>query len=74
MIDGFAPMGKMLIVLGFLIIVFGMILILSDKIPFLGKLPGDIMIKRKNIVFYFPIVTCLLLSLVLTFILYLLRK
>jgi hypothetical protein len=64
-------MGKMLLFIGGVIILLGIIILLSSKIkiPFLGHLPGDIQIKGKNFVFYFPIVTCILLSLLLSLIL-----
>jgi hypothetical protein len=52
------------------ILVLGVILMFFDKIPFLGKLPGDIHIKRENVEFYFPIVTSVVLSLVLSGILW----
>ena len=58
--------GKLLVIVGGLILVVGLFLSLGLRIPFLGKLPGDISIDRGNVHFYFPIVTCLLLSLVLT--------
>jgi membrane protein implicated in regulation of membrane protease activity len=68
--DGFVPeIGKLLIVVGGLILVVGLFLSLGLRIPFLGKLPGDISIDRGNVHFYFPVVTCLLLSVVLTLLL-----
>jgi hypothetical protein len=68
------PAGKYLIIAGILIVVIGILLAFWDKIPFLGKLPGDIVIKGKNFTFYFPIVTSIILSLLLSLILYLFRK
>ncbi|MCD6319141.1 MAG: DUF2905 domain-containing protein [Candidatus Desulfofervidaceae bacterium] len=67
-------LGKFLIFTGVIIIIFGLLLILAPKIPYLGRLPGDIVIQRKNFTFYFPWVTCLLLSIVLTIILNLLFR
>ncbi len=61
-------MGKILLIVGGVIVVLGLILIFSPHIPFLGKLPGDIFIKRDGFSFYFPIVTLLLLSALLTII------
>jgi len=61
--------GKLLIIVGGFILVVGLFLSLGLRIPFLGKLPGDISIDRGNVHFYFPLVTCLLLSLVLTLLL-----
>lgn len=62
-------MGKWLIFFGIILIILGLLFIFFEKIPFLGKLPGDIRIERKNFVFYFPITTSILLSLILTIIL-----
>jgi hypothetical protein len=67
-------MGKMLILLGLGIALLGVLLLVGDKIPLLGKLPGDIVIRRKNMVFYFPLATCLLISLLLTIFLYFFQK
>ena len=61
--------GKLLVIVGGLIVVVGLVLTLGLRIPLLGRLPGDISIDRGNVHFYFPIVTCLLLSLVLTLVL-----
>jgi len=62
-----------LIVLGLVIVGIGMAWLLMPSIPWLGKLPGDIVLQRENFSFYFPVVTCLLLSGVLTAILWLVR-
>jgi uncharacterized protein HemY len=75
-------LGKWLIFVGVFFIVFGLVLLLVllvEKLPFgFGKLPGDILIKRDNFTFYFPLATSLLISLLLTLILslifWLLRK
>jgi len=66
--------GKLLIILGGFILVVGLFLSLGFRIPFLGKLPGDISIDRCNVHFYFPIVTCVLVSIVLTLLSWLLRR
>ncbi len=58
--------GKTFILIGILFIIIGIAVVLSGKIPWLGKLPGDIYIKRDNFTFYFPIVTCILISIILT--------
>ena len=65
-------LGKVLIAVGALIALAGVgIMVFSRyKIPFLGKLPGDIYIKRENFAFYFPITTSILISIILSFILY----
>ena len=61
-------MGKMIIVAGFVMVAVGSILLVSQKIPFFGKLPGDILIKKDNFTFYFPLATCVLISFVITII------
>ena len=63
-------LGKALIFLGVGLVISGVALILINKIPFVGKLPGDIIIQRKNFTFYFPLVTCLVLSLIFSAIFY----
>lgn len=71
-------LGKMLIGFGVLLIVVGGILVLSGsfggKIPFLGRLPGDIHVQRENWSFYFPLTTSIILSVVLTLILMLFSR
>ena len=72
--SGFETMGKLMIVLGAALLLLGGLLWLLSKVPFLGHLPGDIRIERDGVRFYFPITTCLLISLLITVILLLLRK
>ena len=62
-------LGKALIMVGAVIVVVGLALSFGPRIPFLGRLPGDIAVNRGNVHFYFPIVTSLILSVVLTLIL-----
>ncbi|MFQ5952477.1 MAG: DUF2905 domain-containing protein [Candidatus Omnitrophota bacterium] len=62
--------GKYLIIFGLVLIILGGIFILSGKIPWLGRLPGDILIKRENFTLYFPITTCILASIILSLIFY----
>jgi Protein of unknown function (DUF2905) len=62
-----------LLVLGLVIAGVGLVWILAPSIPWLGRLPGDIRIERENFHFYFPLVTCLLLSLVLSLVVWLVR-
>lgn len=68
---GFESMGKMLVLMGLFVVLMGLLMILVPKIkvPFLGKLPGDIRIERERFSFYFPIVTCIVLSILLTIVL-----
>lgn len=65
----FQPFGKVIIIVGIFLVVLGLLIVLSPKIPFLGRLPGDIYIKRENFSFYFPVITSILVSLVITIIL-----
>jgi Protein of unknown function (DUF2905) len=58
--------GKLLIVLGAVVAAVGLLFMLADKIPWLGRLPGDIIVRRKNFTFYFPVATSILISIVLT--------
>ncbi len=74
MTDGIQYIGKSLIILGIIVIVIGGLLLLSGKIPWLGRLPGDILIQKKNFTFYFPLATSILLSLLLTLIFLLFRR
>lgn len=66
--------GKYLIILGLVIAVIGVIFTLAGKLPWLGRLPGDIYIKRDNFTFYFPLATSILISVILSFILWLFRR
>ena len=67
-------LGKSLIVLGLIIAAVGVLVSFAGKIPWIGRLPGDIYLKRDNFTFYFPLATSILLSVVFSFILWLLRK
>ncbi len=69
-----AGMAKTIILLGAVLIVVGIILLLLQKTPFLGKLPGDILIERKNFTFYFPLATSIIISIIVSLILYLIGK
>lgn len=66
-------MGRTLIIIGLILLVLGGILILGQKFG-LGKLPGDIFIQKGNFTFFFPIVTCIIISLILTIISNIFRK
>jgi len=67
-------MGKLLIIIGVILIIVGVIVHFFHGIPFLGKLPGDIHIKRDNFSFYFPLASGLLISIILSLILYIIQK
>lgn len=61
--------GKILIIFGICLVIIGILLNLVGKIPWLGKLPGDIYIQRKNFTFYFPLTTCILVSVIISLLL-----
>lgn len=64
------PLGKMLLLFGVAMVLLGLVLLVaghfSGKVPWLGRLPGDIRIERGSWTFYFPLATCLIVSVVLT--------
>lgn len=65
--------GWVLVILGAVITMIGLVWLLAPSMPWLGKLPGDIAIERETFRFYFPLATCILLSLLLTGLLWLVR-
>jgi hypothetical protein len=67
-------MGKVLIICGVVLVIVGILVQFGNKIPFLGKLPGDFYIERPNFKFYFPLMTSILISIVLTLIMYIINK
>jgi hypothetical protein len=64
-------LGRFLVVVGVVIVVVGLVLMLAGRVPWIGRLPGDIHVERGNWSFYFPLTTSILLSLVLSLLLYL---
>jgi len=72
--DDSSHLGRILIVLGLGLAALGLLFVLGGKIPGLGRLPGDIVIRRENFTFYFPLVTCLLASLLLTLVFSVFRR
>jgi len=66
MVPGMDSLGKMLILFGVILALLGGLLLLAGKIPFLGRLPGDIVIRREHWSFYFPLTTSIVISILLT--------
>lgn len=67
-------MGRTLILLGVILIIVGVFLMLGGKISWFGRLPGDIIIHKKNFTFYFPITTSVLISVILSLVFFLFFK
>lgn len=70
-------MGRILIVIGIILILAGILVLFKDSLPFLrhiGRLPGDINIERENFSFHFPVVTGIIISIVLSLILYVINR
>lgn len=67
-------LAKMIILLGVVLIIVGLIMLFIQKLPFPGKLPGDLVLKKDNFTFYFPLGTSILISIILSLILYLIGK
>ncbi len=67
-------LGKILIVAGIVLFLVGVLFYWGEKLPWLGKLPGDVIIKKKNFTIYFPVASCLLISLLLTLVFFVLNK
>jgi len=67
-------LAKILIIAGAALVAVGLAMLGIQKLPFLGKLPGDILIKRKNFTFYFPLATGIIISIFISLILYLVGK
>ncbi|HXG26575.1 MAG TPA: DUF2905 domain-containing protein [Candidatus Binatia bacterium] len=70
--DGLEPIGRTLLVVGLAIAGFGLLLIVAPKVPFVGRLPGDIRIERDGLVIFIPLATMLVVSVLLTILLNLL--
>jgi hypothetical protein len=69
-----SDLGRLLIVVGVILVVVGAVFLMAPKIPWLGRLPGDISYKRGNFSFYFPLGTCIVISIILTLIFWLFRR
>ncbi len=69
-----AGLGKTLLYLGILLVIVGAVFSLAGKLPWLGHLPGDITIQRERFTFYFPLGTCILISVIISLVLYFFRR
>ncbi len=67
-------LGKYLIIIAIILGTIGVFLLFHNRIPYLGKLPGDIIIQKKNFTFYFPIVSSIIISIIISIILNLFKK
>lgn len=72
--NGIGDIGKALMLIGAVIFTLGAALLLSGRAPFIGRLPGDILVQKKNFTFYFPVATSILISVVLTLVLWLVGR
>ena len=69
-----AGLGKILISIGLLLALIGLLFSFAGKLPWLGHLPGDISIERERFSFYFPLTTCILISLIISLVVYFFRR
>jgi hypothetical protein len=67
-------LAKTIIIIGIVLIIVGVLMLFFQKLPFLGRLPGDIVVKKPNFTFYFPLATSIIISLIISLILYLIGK
>jgi len=73
-VEPLSGFGRILIFIGVGIIILGLLLTVVGRVPFIGRLPGDIVFRRGNFTFYFPLATSIVLSLLLTVLLWLFRR
>jgi len=67
-------LGRLLIAIGLIAVVIGLVLLFAGKIPWIGRLPGDFLFRGKNVTVYFPLMTSLIVSVILTLILWLINR
>ena len=67
-------LGKSIIAIGIVLVIVGIVVSIAGKAPGFGKLPGDVLIKKENFSFYFPLTTCILISIILSVIMFFLGK
>ena len=69
-----SEMAKVMILIGVLLILVGLVILVFPRLPFVGKLPGDILLKKENYTFYFPLATSIVISIIISLILYFINK
>ncbi len=74
MVDEMQHIGRLLVLFGVVIAAIGLLIVFLGKIPWLGRLPGDIVLHKKNFTFYFPLATSILISLLLTLLFWIFGK
>ena len=74
MMENFQGIGRLLIITGIALLIIGTLFLFSGRLPWIGRLPGDIIIQKKNFTFYFPLATSILLSIVISLILWLIGR
>jgi len=67
-------LARVMILIGTVLIVIGLVMLVVPRVPFLGKLPGDILIKKEHLTFYFPLATSIVISIIIGLILYFINK
>jgi len=67
-------LGRLLIIAGIVLALGGVVVSVLGRVPWLGRLPGDILVRRDNFTFYFPLASCLLVSAVISVLLYIFRR
>ena len=67
-------LGKLLMTVGAVLVLVGLMVSLAGRIPWLGRLPGDILVRRENFTFYFPLASCLLVSALISLLFFLFRR
>lgn len=66
--------GRLLVISGLALVIVGLVFMFGDRIPYAGKLPGDIFIKRERVSFYFPITACIIVSIIVSILFSIFRK
>lgn len=70
----YSQLAKILIAVGGLLLLAGLLLLFFDRLPFSGRLPGDIVVRKKNFTFYFPLATSILISIILSLVLWFISR